>query len=106
MHSALVKPQNFAKSAKLCATFCRKRAGLKPAPTLSNAMTLFFEFAFLRRIGGARELHAIAVRISKRHNPKPIPDKWTFTRLNSARFELPIEGQRVLALEAHIYSSP
>jgi len=44
---------------------------------------LFFELAFLRRIGRAFELDAVTVGIGQGHYPKTVSDKWAFARLNS-----------------------
>src|SRR5438477_9563061 len=65
---------------------------------------LLLEFVIFWRVSRARKLHAIAVRISHRHNPQAVSHRWACPSLNSARFELAIQRQRVFALKAKVDS--
>jgi len=53
-----------------------------PAGFLSP--TLLFKLSFLRCIGGALEVNAVAIRIDQRHHPEAVSDKGTSARLDSA----------------------
>src|ERR1700751_1982687 len=68
-------------------------------------MMLLFQFGIFRRVSWARKLHAIAVGVSHRYNPQTVSHRWTMPWLDSARFELAIERQRVFALKTDVDSS-
>jgi hypothetical protein len=67
---------------------------------------LLFEFGILWCVSRAGKLHAIAIRISYRHNPQTVSDRWTFPYLDSAQLEFAIKRHRVVALKTYVDSDP
>src|SRR5215470_5662041 len=68
------------------------------------AARLFFELALLGRIRRAFEVDAISVGIVERHHPEAVADKGPSAGFDSARLELAIKRQGVLAKKADRHS--
>ena len=47
-------------------------------------VSLFFQFAFLRRVSRAFEINAVAVGIAQPNYPEAVSHKWAIPRLYSA----------------------